>query len=88
MLYRSLLADHSPLRYAQQISLIFGAAAILASFVVLLGGRAKSESGWRVVAGLMGLQAACLILSTSLVAYEFNHDDRFYYGSKLGEYSA
>lgn len=72
--------------YAQQLSLIFGAASILACLVVLLGGRVKRVSGWRIVAGLMGVQALFLIVSTSLVAHEFNTDDRFFYGSRLGAF--
>ncbi|KAM0790264.1 hypothetical protein ACM66B_005569 [Microbotryomycetes sp. NB124-2] len=71
--------------YAQQVSLVFGAAAIIASLVILLSGRQKRESGWRIIAGLLGVHAACLIISTSLIAHEYRMDDRFYYGSTLGQ---
>lgn len=71
--------------YAQQLALVFGAAAILGNLAVLLGGRLKRESGWRIVAGLLSAHAALLIVSTSLVAHEFATDDRFYYGSRLGQ---
>ncbi|KAK4049826.1 hypothetical protein OIV83_003882 [Microbotryomycetes sp. JL201] len=71
--------------YAQQVSLVFGAAAIIASLVILLSGRQKRESGWRIIAGLLGVHAACLIVATSLIAHEFRTDDRFYYGSRLAQ---
>ncbi|ORY73863.1 hypothetical protein BCR35DRAFT_306977 [Leucosporidium creatinivorum] len=69
--------------YAQQLAIVFAAAAILAALVVLLGGRLKRESGWRIIAGLLSVHAACLIVSTSLIVHEFRTDDRFYFGSTL-----
>lgn len=72
--------------YAQQLALVFAAAAILATLVVLLGGRVKRESGWRIIAGLLSVHAACLIVSTSLIVHEYRTDDRFYFGSSLGAF--
>lgn len=72
--------------YAVQLSLVFGSVAILSTLVVALGGRAKRESGWRVVSGLMALHSTCLIVATSLIAHEFNTNTRFYVGSRLGTF--
>ncbi|KAI5474313.1 hypothetical protein MNV49_003622 [Pseudohyphozyma bogoriensis] len=69
--------------YATQLSLVFGSTAILANIIITLSGRQKRETGWRLVAGLMFLHAACLIVAMALVAREFNHDSRFYTGSRL-----
>ncbi|GAA5944697.1 hypothetical protein JCM3775_007580 [Rhodotorula graminis] len=77
--------------YAQQLSLVFAFANLIALTLTLLGtanaGRGfrteKLRSGWKVVAGLMVLQAFFMCVSSSLVAYEFHHDSRFAYDSKL-----
>ncbi|GAA6054057.1 hypothetical protein JCM3770_001344 [Rhodotorula araucariae] len=78
--------------YAQQLSLVFALANLVALTLTLLGTAAagrgfrtdKLRSGWKLVAGLMTLQALCMCLSSSLVAAAFHHDGRFAYGSKLG----
>ena len=78
--------------YAQQLSLVFAFANLIALTLTLLGtanaGRGfrteKLRSGWKIVAGLMVLQAFFMCVSSSLVAYEFHHDSRFAYDSKLG----
>ncbi|BGP41934.1 hypothetical protein JCM10450v2_006010 [Rhodotorula kratochvilovae] len=81
-----------PQCYAQQLSLVFALANLIALTLTLLGTAAagrgfrteKLRSGWKLVAGLMTLQALCMCLSSSLVAYEFHHDARFANGSKFG----
>ncbi|GAA5906676.1 hypothetical protein JCM5296_006453 [Sporobolomyces johnsonii] len=78
--------------YAHQLSLVFALTSLLALALTLFGtataGRGfrteRLRSGWKLFTALMGLQAGCLILSTSLVAREFGHDARFGVGSKLG----
>ncbi|TNY18965.1 hypothetical protein DMC30DRAFT_418360 [Rhodotorula diobovata] len=78
--------------YGQQLSLVFALTNLIALTLTLLGTAAagrgfrteKLRSGWKLVAGLMVLQAACMCLSSSLVAYEFHHGARFTHGSKLG----
>ncbi|GAA6033956.1 hypothetical protein JCM8097_000427 [Rhodosporidiobolus ruineniae] len=85
------LTSSSPRSYAQQLSLVFAVASLVAVVVTLIGtatvGRGfrtdKLRSGWKLVAWLMALQALCLILSSSLIAYERDHDPRFAHGSHL-----
>ncbi|KAK4050214.1 hypothetical protein OIO90_005196 [Microbotryomycetes sp. JL221] len=71
--------------YAQQVALVFGLASVLASLIILLGGRQKRETGWKLISGLLTVEFILLIVSTSLIAHEYRMDDRFYYGSKLGQ---
>ncbi|BGP18344.1 hypothetical protein JCM10213_008516 [Rhodosporidiobolus nylandii] len=78
--------------YAHQLSLVFALANLIALVLTLVGtatvGRGfrteKLRSGWKLVAGLMTLQALCLVVSSSLIAYERNHDRRFAHGAHLG----
>ncbi|GAA5842959.1 hypothetical protein JCM11251_002945 [Rhodosporidiobolus azoricus] len=74
--------------YATQLSLVFALANLLALVLTLIGTAAvgrgfrteKLRSGWKLVAGLMTLQAVCLAVTSSLVAYERDHDSRFALG--------
>ncbi|GJN92898.1 hypothetical protein Rhopal_005938-T1 [Rhodotorula paludigena] len=78
--------------YAHQLSLAFALGNVVALSLTLWGtatvGRGfrtdKLRSGWKLVAGLMTLQAVCMCVSTSLVAYEFHHNERFEHGAHLG----
>ncbi|GAA5862319.1 hypothetical protein JCM8547_007602 [Rhodosporidiobolus lusitaniae] len=77
--------------YAQQLSLVFSLGNLLAIGLTLWGtatvGRGyrteRLRSGWKLVAGLMSLQALCALISTSLIAFERNHDRRFSHGAHL-----
>jgi hypothetical protein len=81
--------------YAHQLSLVFSIGALLSMILTLIGtatvGRGfrteKLRSGWKLVAGLLSLQGFCLVVASSLVAYERNHDVRFAYGAHLGAFS-
>lgn len=89
LLFPFLLLNPSAVRsYAHQLSLIFSLASLIALVLTLIGtatvGRGlrteKLRSGWKLVAGLMTLQAVCLMVASSLVAYERNNDGRFSVG--------
>ncbi|BGP01922.1 hypothetical protein NBRC10513v2_005562 [Rhodotorula toruloides] len=87
-----LCENWSTAGYAHQLSLILGLANIIAIVLTLIGtasaGRGyrtdKLRSGWKLVAGLMFLQALCMCISSSFIAWERHHDERFAHGSKLG----
>ncbi|GAA5983472.1 hypothetical protein JCM11641_005820 [Rhodosporidiobolus odoratus] len=79
--------------YAQQLSLVFALANLIALVLTLIGTATvgpgyrtdKLRSGWKLVAGLMSLQAVCLLLASSFVAFERNHNFRFVEGAHLGQ---
>lgn len=53
--------------------------------IVGFGGRAKRENGWRFVVGAMTVSAVTEILTMSMIAHEFQTNDLFFYGCRLGE---
>ncbi|BGP26339.1 hypothetical protein Rt10032_c10g4370 [Rhodotorula toruloides] len=87
-----LCENWSTAGYAHQLSLILGFANIIAIVLTLIGtasaGRGyrtdKLRTGWKLVAGLMFLQAVCMCISSSFIAWERHHDELFAHGSKLG----
>ncbi|KAF2482795.1 hypothetical protein BDY17DRAFT_299179 [Neohortaea acidophila] len=58
-------------------------AVVVAYAVILLGGRGKRESGWKVLAGLLGSISAAQLIAMALVAYLYEHDNRFFVGWEL-----
>ena len=67
------------------LSVTFGIGALFANVLVMISRRVKHRGGWRIVAILAALHGAWMLVAVALVAYEFNHDDRFYIGSRYGE---
>lgn len=60
--------------------------AIVSFIVVLAGGKQKREHGWKLVSGLMLLVGILQGAGVSIVAYLFDHDEKFNIpGFKLGE---
>jgi len=59
--------------------------ATLVAFVVLIvGGKQKRETGWRIVVYLLLLVGGLQCAGMSIVAYLFDNDDRFFAGWELG----
>ncbi len=72
-------------RYAGLLSVTFGVGALFANVLVMISRRVKHRGGWRIVTILAALHGAWMLVAVALVAYEFNHDDRFYFGSRYGQ---
>jgi peptidoglycan/LPS O-acetylase OafA/YrhL len=70
--------------YAGLLSVTFGVGALIANVLVMILRRVKHRGGWRIVTILAALHGAWMLVAVALVAYEFNHDDRFYFGSRYG----
>jgi len=58
-------------------------ATLVAYVVVILGGKQKRETGWRILAFMLMLVGVVQCASMAIVAYLFDNDDRFFVGWKL-----
>jgi len=58
-------------------------ATLVAYVVVILGGKQKRETGWRILAFMLMLVGVVQCASMAIVAYVFDTDDRFFVGWKL-----
>jgi len=56
---------------------------LVAYFVVLLGGKQKRETGWKVLVLMLMLVGVVQCASMAIVAYLFDYDDQFSVGWKL-----
>ena len=73
--------------YAGLLSVTFGVGGLVANVLVLSSRRVKHRGGWRIVAVLAALHAGWMLVAVALVGFEFNHDDRFYFGSRYGQFN-
>jgi len=62
---------------------VFELVTILAYCVVILGGKQKRETGWKVLGFMLMLVGIVQCASMAIVAYLFDNDDRFFVGWKL-----
>ncbi|KAJ9625558.1 hypothetical protein H2203_004315 [Taxawa tesnikishii (nom. ined.)] len=69
--------------FLMSIAAVIEFAAIVAFAIVLLGGVQKRVQGWRMVVGLLAVIALCQCAAMAIVAYLYDHDDRFFVGWKL-----
>jgi len=58
-------------------------ATLVAYVVVIIGGKQKRETGWKVLAFMLMLVGILQCASMAIVAYLFDNDDRFFVGWKL-----
>jgi len=65
------------------LAVLLEAACVVSLVITLLGGVRSRAYGWRVVCALMGLAACAQLAGMAIVAYEFDHDERFFPGWKL-----
>jgi len=56
---------------------------LVAYLVVILGGKQKRETGWKVLVFLLMVIGVVQCASMSIVAYLFDNDDRFFVGWTL-----
>lgn len=58
-------------------------ATFVAYIVVILGGKQKRETGWKILSFLLMLMGVVQCASMAIVAYLFDNDDRFFVGWTL-----
>jgi len=65
------------------LTVVVELASLVAFAVVLLGGREKREGGWKMVTGLLGVVVLLQCAAMAIVAFLYDHDNRFFVGWKL-----
>lgn len=55
-------------------------ATVIAYIVVILGGKQKRETGWRVLSFLLIIVGVVQCAAMAIVAYLFDNDERFFVG--------
>ncbi|QIW94818.1 hypothetical protein AMS68_000336 [Peltaster fructicola] len=69
--------------FFMNLALVLELACVVAYITVLYGGRGAREVGWKIVVPLLSLIAAGQLIAMALVAYLFDHDERFFIGMEL-----
>ncbi|KAK5133742.1 hypothetical protein LTR08_007392 [Meristemomyces frigidus] len=69
--------------FLMEFSAIMELACVVAYIVILVGGRQAREEGWKVLSILLGLVAVGQMIAMALVAYLYDHDNRFFVGWEL-----
>ncbi|KAF2772998.1 hypothetical protein EJ03DRAFT_324048 [Teratosphaeria nubilosa] len=69
--------------FLMNFSVIMELAVLVAYLTILVGGRASREAGWKVLASLLSVVAAAQVIAMALVAYLYDHDNRFFAGWHL-----
>ncbi|GAM86417.1 hypothetical protein ANO11243_044310 [Dothideomycetidae sp. 11243] len=74
--------------FAVNFAVVLELATLVGFVVCLTGGRDKREQGWKVVAPLCALCAACEVVGMAVVAFVNDHDAKFAVGWQLGTSTA
>ncbi|TVY78416.1 hypothetical protein LSUE1_G003709 [Lachnellula suecica] len=69
--------------FLMSFAAVFELVTIVAYCVVILGGKQKRETGWKVLAFMLMLVGIVQCASMAIVAYLFDYDDRFFEGWQL-----
>ncbi|KAI9709343.1 MAG: hypothetical protein M1820_003463 [Bogoriella megaspora] len=69
--------------FLMSFTVVLELAGLIAFAVILLGGRQKREVGWKILGWILGVAAASEAVSMAVVAFLYDHDDRFFPGWKL-----
>ncbi|KAK4899492.1 hypothetical protein LTR17_019141 [Elasticomyces elasticus] len=69
--------------FLMNFSIVLELACVVAYIVILLGGRSSREAGWQVLSPMLGFVAAAQLIAMALVAYLYDHDNRFFVGWEL-----
>ncbi|THW32238.1 hypothetical protein D6D21_10447 [Aureobasidium pullulans] len=69
--------------FLMNFSVVLELATFVAFAVVLLGGRSNREGGWKMCVSMLGVVMVCQIAAMAIVAFLFDHDNRFFVGWKL-----
>ncbi|KAK5147856.1 hypothetical protein LTR04_000753 [Oleoguttula sp. CCFEE 6159] len=69
--------------FLMNFSAVIEFATLVAFAVILFGGQQKRATGWKVLGPLLGLVGLAEAAGMGIVAYLYNHDDRFFPGWRL-----
>lgn len=69
--------------FFMNFTVVFELAVLIAYITILVGGRGAREAGWKMLAGLLSVVAGGQIIAMALVAYLYDHDNRFFIGWEL-----
>ncbi|KAM0693078.1 hypothetical protein Q7P36_007635 [Cladosporium allicinum] len=69
--------------FLMNFSIIFEVAVLVAYLVILVGGRGTREVGWKILAPLLLVVSGAQLVAMTLVAYLYDHDNRFFVGWSL-----
>ncbi|KAK4540151.1 hypothetical protein LTR36_009737 [Oleoguttula mirabilis] len=69
--------------FLMNFSIVMELACVIAYITILAGGRSSREDGWKILSGLLGLVAVGQLIAMALVAYLYDHDNRFFVGWEL-----
>jgi len=71
--------------FLMSFAAVFELVTIVAYVVVMVGGKQKRETGWKVVVFMLVLVGVVQCAAMAIVAYLFDNDDRFFVGWKLDD---
>ncbi|KAK6429745.1 hypothetical protein LTR95_014106 [Oleoguttula sp. CCFEE 5521] len=69
--------------FLMNFTVVIELAVIVCYIVVLAGGRGAREVGWKVLSPLLALIAVAQLTAMAIVAYLYDHDNRFFVGWEL-----
>ncbi|MDI1485198.1 MAG: hypothetical protein OHK93_000335 [Ramalina farinacea] len=69
--------------FLMSFAVVMEGMTTIAYIVIMAGGKQKRESGWKVLTVLHAVVAVLLGASLSIIAYLYDHDDRFFPGWRL-----
>jgi len=69
--------------WLMNVSAVMELVTVIAFVVILLGGKQKRESGWRILSFLLIVVAVMQCAGMSIVAYIYDNTDRFFIGWSL-----
>ncbi|KAL1583785.1 hypothetical protein WHR41_07126 [Cladosporium halotolerans] len=69
--------------FLMNFGVIFEVAILVAYVVILVGGRGTREIGWKILSPMIMVVAAAQLVAMTLVAYLYDHDNRFFVGWAL-----
>ncbi|KAK0643020.1 hypothetical protein B0T16DRAFT_415100 [Cercophora newfieldiana] len=63
--------------FLMSLAVVVDLATMVGFLVIVAGGKAKRETGWRVLCGMLGVVAALQFGAMAVAGYVFDHDDIF-----------
>ncbi|KKY14366.1 hypothetical protein UCDDS831_g08242 [Diplodia seriata] len=64
--------------FLMSFAVVIELAVLIGYAVVLLGGKQKRDQGWKMISSLLMVAGATSCASMAIVAFLFDHDDRFF----------
>jgi len=64
--------------FLMSFAVVLEGMTLIANLVLLVGSKQKRETGWKILSILLAVSAAVQCAAMAIVAYLYDHDDRFY----------